>query len=194
MNDKTDSSHSRAASDVRGTESSDEIRDIRESIDQTRAQMTHTLHELQERLSPAHIKAQIRDQIRHATIGKVENMAQRANDRMYEARQTVVSTVTSCPLLVRERATSEVWISVPPSEGAKRAVTHRTESGRSGSGAVSSAVSPAFSATTDASEAGMNRCSRFVAALMRPGRIASPRATGAARRRVRSSRALVLRS
>jgi len=72
----------------------DEVVEIQDTIEQTREQMSETIGELQERLSPAHIKAQIRE----ATIGKVENMAQRASDTMYEARQSVVSTVTSNPV------------------------------------------------------------------------------------------------
>jgi ElaB/YqjD/DUF883 family membrane-anchored ribosome-binding protein len=71
-----------------------EVVEIQESIAETRAEMSETIGELQERLSPTHIKAQIRE----ATIGKVENMAQRASDTMYEARQSVVSTVTSNPV------------------------------------------------------------------------------------------------
>jgi ElaB/YqjD/DUF883 family membrane-anchored ribosome-binding protein len=72
----------------------DEVVEIQGTIEQTREQMSETIGELQERLSPAHIKAQIRE----ATIGKVENMAQRASDTMYEARQSVVSTVTANPV------------------------------------------------------------------------------------------------
>ena len=72
----------------------DQVGEIQDSIEQTREQMSETIGELQERLSPAHIKAQIRE----ATIGKVEDMAQRASDTMYEARQSVVSTVTSNPV------------------------------------------------------------------------------------------------
>jgi len=72
----------------------DEVVEIQGTIEQTREQMSETIGELQERLSPAHIKAQIRE----ATIGKVEDMAQRASDQMYEARQSVVSTVTANPV------------------------------------------------------------------------------------------------
>lgn len=72
----------------------DAVVEIQDTIEQTREQMSETIGELQERLSPAHIKAQIRE----ATIGKVENMAQRASDTMYEARQSVVSTVASNPV------------------------------------------------------------------------------------------------
>nr|UXE45865.1 hypothetical protein Hi04_10k_c5380_00017 [uncultured bacterium] len=75
-------------------EQRDDVGDIQETIEQTRVEMSKTIGELQERLSPAHIKAQIRE----ATIGKVEEMAQRASDTMYEARQSVVSTVTSNPV------------------------------------------------------------------------------------------------
>ena len=94
MNDRRDDAN---AADQHGN-GGDEIREIRESIEQTRAQMSQTIGELQDRLSPAHIKAQIREQVRQATIGKVENMAQRANDTMADARQSIVGTISANPI------------------------------------------------------------------------------------------------
>src|SRR5205085_5658969 len=60
-----------------------QVMEIRENIEQTRAQMSETIDELQERLSPSNLKEQVKEQVieqyeqvketvREATIGKVE--------------------------------------------------------------------------------------------------------------------------
>jgi hypothetical protein len=71
--------------------------------------MTETIDELQERLSPSHLKEQVREQVieqykqaretvREATIGKVEDMVERVSDTMYETRRSIVDTVTTNPI------------------------------------------------------------------------------------------------
>ena len=86
-----------------------QVTEIRESIEQTRANMTETIDELQERLSPSHLKEQVREQVieqykqaretvREATIGKVEDMVERVSDTMYETRRSIVDTVTTNPI------------------------------------------------------------------------------------------------
>ena len=87
----------------------EQVTEIRESIEQTRADMTETIDELQERLSPSHLKEQVREQVieqykqaketvREATIGKVEDMVERVSDTMYETRRSIVDTVTGNPI------------------------------------------------------------------------------------------------
>jgi gas vesicle protein len=87
----------------------EQVTEIRESIEQTRADMTETIDELQERLSPSHLKEQVKEQVieqykqaretvREATIGKVEDMVDRVSDTMYETRRSIVDTVTGNPI------------------------------------------------------------------------------------------------
>jgi gas vesicle protein len=87
----------------------EQVTEIRESIEQTRANMTETIDELQERLSPSHLKEQVKEQVveqykqaretvREATIGKVEDMVDRVSDTMYETRRSIVDTVTGNPI------------------------------------------------------------------------------------------------
>jgi gas vesicle protein len=83
----------------------EQVTEIRESIEQTRANMTETIDELQERLSPSHLKEQVieqykqaRETVREATIGKVEDMVDRVSDTMYETRRSIVDTVTGNPI------------------------------------------------------------------------------------------------
>lgn len=87
-----------------------ETRKISDTIEQTRDQMSQTIEELRLRLSPDHIKAQIREHVREATVGKVEDMAQRASDTMYEVRRNVVDTIGANPVPAALVAFGLAWL------------------------------------------------------------------------------------
>jgi Protein of unknown function (DUF3618) len=53
---------------------------IRAEIEDTRAEMSQTINEIQERLSPEHLMGQVKETVREATLGKVE----RAMDKVGE--------------------------------------------------------------------------------------------------------------
>ena len=72
--------------------------EIRAEIRETRERMGDTLEQLGERLSPGNLKEQVKQDIRDATIGKVENMAQSAADQMGEVRHTVTDTIRENPI------------------------------------------------------------------------------------------------
>ena len=67
----------------------DDPAEIRAEIRETRERMGDNLEQLGERLNPANIKDRVKQDIRDATIGKVENMAHSAADQMDEARQSI---------------------------------------------------------------------------------------------------------
>src|SRR5215216_2932524 len=69
---------------------------IRTEIEDTRADMSQTINEIQERLSPEHLMGQVKETVREATIGKVE----RVMDRVGET----ISGVTEPALEVAGRA------------------------------------------------------------------------------------------
>lgn len=71
---------------------------IRAQIEKTRAQMGHTLDEIQVRLSPEYIKQQAQESIREATVEKVEKMAQTANRKVNNWRSNAVQTVKDNPV------------------------------------------------------------------------------------------------
>ncbi len=73
---------------------------IRAEIRDTRERMGDTIEEIGERLNPRHLKEQVKHDIREATIGRVENMAQSAADRVSQTRRTITDTVRENPLLV----------------------------------------------------------------------------------------------
>jgi ElaB/YqjD/DUF883 family membrane-anchored ribosome-binding protein len=87
----------------------EEAAEIRENIEQTRAEMSETINAIQERLSPANLKEQVmeevreqfqeaKDTVRQATIGKVEDMVQSASNTVYETRRTIVQTIRENPI------------------------------------------------------------------------------------------------
>lgn len=89
----------------------DDTAEIRADIEQTRAEMSRTIDEIQERLDPQHLReqavGQIKDQfqeakatVREATIGKVEDMVQSAGYTVSRAGNSVIDTIKENPLPV----------------------------------------------------------------------------------------------
>lgn len=90
-------------------EPEEQVTEIRESIEQTRADMSETIDELQERLSPSHLKEQVKEHVieqyeqakhtvREATIGKVQDMVERVSDTVYETRRSIADTISANPI------------------------------------------------------------------------------------------------
>ncbi|MBW3636145.1 MAG: DUF3618 domain-containing protein, partial [Armatimonadetes bacterium] len=62
----------RSAHTTADDETAVKTEEIRDEIEHTRAEMSQTIDELQEKLSPQHIKEQVKDSVREATIGRAE--------------------------------------------------------------------------------------------------------------------------
>ncbi|HEX6560306.1 MAG TPA: DUF3618 domain-containing protein [Longimicrobiales bacterium] len=71
---------------------------IRAEIRETRDRMSGTLDQLGTRLNPNRIKAQVRENIREATVGRVENMARHASERVNETREGIMDTIRDNPI------------------------------------------------------------------------------------------------
>jgi ElaB/YqjD/DUF883 family membrane-anchored ribosome-binding protein len=71
---------------------------LREEIEQTRERMSDTLDQLGERLNPNRIKQQVKDNVREATIGRVEDMARHASVRVNETREGILDTIRDNPV------------------------------------------------------------------------------------------------
>lgn len=71
---------------------------IHAEIRETRERMGHTLEDISERLNPDHIKDQVKHNIREATIGRAEDMARNAADRVTETRHSIMDTIRDNPL------------------------------------------------------------------------------------------------
>jgi uncharacterized protein YjbJ (UPF0337 family) len=66
----------------------DEIEVHRTQIEQTRAEMSHTIDAIQEKLSPGAVAQQAKDAVRDATVGKAQDMVNNAADAVSNAGGT----------------------------------------------------------------------------------------------------------
>ena len=67
----------------------DDTEQIRAEIEDTRAEMSQTINEIQERLSPEHLMGQVKETVREATIGKVESVMETISEATEPARQAI---------------------------------------------------------------------------------------------------------
>ena len=92
-----------------GSLAADQEEQLRASIEHTRADMSETIDQLQERLNPANVKEMVKERlaetvqqaketIRDATLGKVEDMAERMSETVYETRRGIVEMVKANPV------------------------------------------------------------------------------------------------
>ena len=65
----------------------EEADQIRAEIEDTRADMSQTINEIQERLSPEHLMGQVKETVREATIGKVERVMETIGEVTEPARE-----------------------------------------------------------------------------------------------------------
>jgi hypothetical protein len=68
---------------------------IRAEIEDTRAEMSQTINEIQERLSPEHLMGQVKETVREATIGKVERVMETIGEVTEPAREAIYSAGTT---------------------------------------------------------------------------------------------------
>ena len=71
---------------------------LRAEIRETRERMSETLDELGNRLNPNRLKAQVKENIREATVGRVETMARNAADRVNETGHGFVGRIRENPI------------------------------------------------------------------------------------------------
>lgn len=93
MNDATFTQDSAATQD----ETAD-TQAIREDIEQTRAEMSQTIDAIQERLNPQHVVEQVKDTVREATVGKVEDMVSNVTDTARNTGSGIMDTIKSNPI------------------------------------------------------------------------------------------------
>ena len=75
---------------------------IRAEIEDTRADMSQTINEIQERLSPENLMAQAKETVREATIGKVERVMETIGEMTEPAREAM----TRAGSTIKEAGTS----------------------------------------------------------------------------------------
>jgi ElaB/YqjD/DUF883 family membrane-anchored ribosome-binding protein len=85
---------------------------IRQDIQQTRAEMAATIDAIQDRLSPQHVMEQAKDTVREATVGKVKDMVNSATDTASDVAGHVQDTAQQAFEYVRENPLPAVLIGV----------------------------------------------------------------------------------
>jgi ElaB/YqjD/DUF883 family membrane-anchored ribosome-binding protein len=68
---------------------SEDTEQLRAEIEDTRAEMSQTINEIQERLSPDHLMGQVKETVREATIGKVERVMETIGEMAEPAREAM---------------------------------------------------------------------------------------------------------
>jgi ElaB/YqjD/DUF883 family membrane-anchored ribosome-binding protein len=85
---------------------------IRADIEDTRAEMTQTINEIQERLSPEHLMGQVKETVREATIGKVEKVMERVGETISEVSEPALEVAGRAGTAIKEAGSSvadTVW-------------------------------------------------------------------------------------
>ena len=100
----TDTRDAQAASAEGDTEA------IRAGIQETRERISNDLDEIGERLNPHSIKEDIKDGIREATIGRVEEMAQEVGDKLNDASYGLVGAIRENPLPAAMAGIGLAWL------------------------------------------------------------------------------------
>ena len=85
---------------------------IRAEIEDTRARMSDTLDELGERLNPQVVKERVKDSIREATLGRVEDMARKTKERLDDTSLTLMETIRENPVPAAIMAVGLGWLIV----------------------------------------------------------------------------------
>ncbi len=81
-------------------------------IELTRAEMSGTIDEIGYRLSPQVIAGQAREQIREATVGRVERIAHDAGDTAQQTGSTIIETIRQNPVPTALAALGIGWLAL----------------------------------------------------------------------------------
>jgi len=90
----------------------DNTEQIRAEIEDTRAEMSQTINEIQERLSPEHLMGQVKETVREATIGKVERVMDKVGETISEVAEPAREVMDRAGTAIKETGRSvgnSVW-------------------------------------------------------------------------------------
>jgi hypothetical protein len=88
--------------DTEATGATPETEEIRADIEETRAEMTVTINAIQEKLNPENLVEQAKEQVREATIGRVEQMVDGVGDKVGEVANQAQDTAGGLMRTIRE--------------------------------------------------------------------------------------------
>lgn len=70
------------SNETKTPDSAEDSASLRADIEETRAEMSETIDAIQAKLDPQHIKAEVAEKIHDATIGRVQEMAHAAGEKI----------------------------------------------------------------------------------------------------------------
>jgi ElaB/YqjD/DUF883 family membrane-anchored ribosome-binding protein len=79
---------------------------LRADIEDTRSEMTQTLNEIQERLSPEHLMGQVKETVREATVGKVERVMHKAGETIADVTEPAREAMGRAGTAIKETGRS----------------------------------------------------------------------------------------
>src|ERR1044072_1181996 len=87
---------------ISGDDYDENTEQLRADIEDTRADMTQTINEIQERLSPEHLVGQVKETVREATIGKVEKVMERVGETISGAAEPALEMAGRAGTAIKE--------------------------------------------------------------------------------------------
>ena len=87
-------------------DSDDNTEQLRADIEDTRADMTQTINEIQERLSPDYLVDQVKETVREATIGKVERVVGQVGETLSEVTEPALAMAGRAGNAIKEVGTT----------------------------------------------------------------------------------------
>jgi len=84
----------------------DNTEQLRADIEDTRADMTQTINEIQERLSPDYLVDQVKETVREATIGKVERVVGQVGETLSEVTEPALAMAGRAGNAIKEVGTT----------------------------------------------------------------------------------------
>ena len=93
-------------------DSSENTEHIRAEIEDTRTEMSQTINEIQERLSPEHLMGQVKETVREATIGKVERVMDKVGETIGEVTEPAREVMGRAGTAIKETGRSvgdSIW-------------------------------------------------------------------------------------
>ena len=124
MTTPRDPTRTHAGDDLEATSSA-----IRADIERTRERLGETVEALGAQLNPTHLKQRVKDSVREATIGRVQNMASITRDRITGSSRDLAQHIRDNPLPAAVAAAGIGWLLFRAREGdrplVRRAVRRR---------------------------------------------------------------------
>jgi ElaB/YqjD/DUF883 family membrane-anchored ribosome-binding protein len=93
---------------VGSTDDTEAPEQLRAQIEDTRAEMSQTINEIQERLSPENVMDQVKEKVREATVGKVERVMERVGDTLGEVTEPAREVMGRAGSAIKEGGRSAV--------------------------------------------------------------------------------------